>query len=141
MKTACTLSLAAVLVGGASCQRLLQNISEVGLGPLVMAGGDTSGRFSGDGGDGGNTIGDDLIEALEADDQVTGKPRFSVNPSHTSYVCYDGCTCAPLADIFLTEVDSSPDELPSRTCLILSGTPLVCAVEYVLVWPRDRPSG
>ena len=73
MKTACTLSLAAVVVGGASCQRLLQDIPEVGLGPLVVAAADTSGRFPDYSGSSGSTIEDDLVVALEADDQVTGK--------------------------------------------------------------------
>ena len=75
MRTASTLCLAMVLFVGVSCQRLLQHIPEVGLGPLVQVGGDTSGRFSGSDDD-GSTIEEDLVEALEADDQVTGKKAF-----------------------------------------------------------------
>lgn len=78
MKTASNLFLAAALVRGASCQRLLQNIPEVGLGPMMIAGGDSAGRYSVDEyGDDGSTMEQDLIEALEVDDQVTGKLSFS----------------------------------------------------------------
>lgn len=74
MKTASNICLAAALVRAASCQRLLQNIPEVGLGPMVMAGGDSAGRYSLDeNGDDGSTMEQDLIDALEVDDQVTGK--------------------------------------------------------------------
>lgn len=78
MKTASNLFLAAALVRGASCQRLLQNIPEVGLGPMMIAGGDSAGRYSVDEyGDDGSTMEQDLIEALEVDDQVTGKLSLS----------------------------------------------------------------
>lgn len=75
MKTTAALALAAALGRGVSCQRLLQDVPRVGLGPLVRFSSDISSRFSGSGD--ASTIEDDLVELLEADDQVTGKPRRS----------------------------------------------------------------
>lgn len=71
MKTASTLLLAAALVGGASCQRVLQDIPEVGLGPSRPA------TSSSDQAESSSTATpqeeEELIDALEADDQITGK--------------------------------------------------------------------
>ena len=74
MKTASTLLLTAALVGGASCRRVLQDIPEVGLGHTRSPTPSTSlaGESSTTGAE------EELVEALEADDQVTGKIKKHV---------------------------------------------------------------
>eukprot|EP00904_Undaria_pinnatifida_P008030 jgi/Undpi1/4357/HiC_scaffold_17.g07723.m1 len=69
MKAASSLSLAAVLVGGVSCQMLLeQNITEVEFAVSSMS---TASGASGDESAGGATAAADLVQALEGDNQVT----------------------------------------------------------------------
>lgn len=70
IKTASTLSLAAALVSGVSCQRVLQEVAEIGFDISP------SGATSGDEGTGSSTAAgtaDLLIAALEGDEQVSGK--------------------------------------------------------------------
>lgn len=71
MKTTSTLLLAAALIGGASGKRLLQDIPEVGLGPTRPATSSTSQAESST--TASREEEEELIEALEADDQVTGE--------------------------------------------------------------------
>lgn len=72
MKAASFFSLAAALVGGVSCQRLLQDVREVGF--VVSSMGSASGATSsGDESASGATMAAALVEALEGDTQVTGK--------------------------------------------------------------------
>lgn len=73
MKTASTLLLAAALVGGASCGRVLQDIPEVGLGPTRSPEPSTS--YAEESSTSAPN-GEELVEALEADDQVTGKTKI-----------------------------------------------------------------
>lgn len=74
MKAASSLSLAAVLVGGVSCQMLLeQNITEVEFAVSSMS---TASGASGDESAGGATAAADLVQALEGDNQVTGEIYF-----------------------------------------------------------------
>lgn len=83
MKTASTLFLAAALVGGASCKRVLQDIPEVGLGPTRLA---TSSSYQAESSTTATVAEEEeLIEALEADDQVTGKIKL-YRPSTTEYI-------------------------------------------------------
>eukprot|EP00904_Undaria_pinnatifida_P008029 jgi/Undpi1/4356/HiC_scaffold_17.g07722.m1 len=68
IKTASTLSLAAALVSGVSCQRVLQEVAEIGFDISP------SGATSGDEGTGSSTAAgtaDLLIAALEGDEQVS----------------------------------------------------------------------
>lgn len=69
MKPTSVIVLAAALVGGASCKRVLQDIPVVGLGPVRPPTSSTSQAESSTSG----TDEEELREALEADDQVTGK--------------------------------------------------------------------
>lgn len=75
MKTASTLFLAAALVRGVCCQRALQDVPVVGLGPTRPPVSSTSQAES-------STSGideEELIDALEADDQVTGKRKHDMS--------------------------------------------------------------
>lgn len=100
MKTASrVLPLAVVVISGVCCQRLLQNVPEVGLGSVVKVGSDTSGRFSDpDIDDGGSTMEEELVVALEKDEQVTGKTCLLA--SRKTFVCNLFAESAPCSGYF-----------------------------------------
>lgn len=73
MKTASTLLLAAALVGGSAGGRVLQDVPEVGLGPTHSP--EPSTTFAEESST--SVLNEDeLVEALESDDQVTGKIKY-----------------------------------------------------------------
>lgn len=109
MKTASTLLLAAALVGGASCKRVLQDIPEVGLGPSRPATSSSSQAESSS--TATSQEEEELIDALEADDQITGKMNTDLHdPIHIPL--YASCVLVKLALVYIYAVAVSSTRLP-----------------------------
>ena len=75
MKSASTLFLAAVVVGGVSCQLALQDVPVVGVDTMSPP---TTSTSEAESSSTKTAAEKELVEALEFDDHVTGKKQWSV---------------------------------------------------------------